>query len=275
LKLGIMLPNVLAPCSDDGKTAVSPKDLEAMSKLELRYLQARPEAFCNDDMEPTKAGEDALKRLAEFDLTIVGWCGYKPLIGKPEVVEAGVEHILRVIRFARQAAETSDRVRPTACSESGNPAQNPEIPYERKWSQIVDATRRIADAAERNGAVFAFEPTRANILDGSANTCKLIREVGSDRVKVLFDPANIVGDKDTLEGAVENLKPHIILAHAKDVILKGEKPEYPPAGKGELDYPRIFELLAPVETCNEIIIEYVRTPEQAHETIEFLRPFCE
>jgi len=268
-----MFPNVLA----DGKEAGLMDELKKMADAGLLYLQARPQAFADEDLSPTEEGREALAALDDLGIEIVGWCGYNPLIGKEEVVAKSIDNIKRSIQFAAAARDISNRARPTVFSESGNPAQHPDLPYETMWGQIVSAVGEIAAEAEKNGALFAFEPTRANILDSSATTAKLIQQVGSDHVKSLFDPANICGDKDTLEGAVETLKPYMILAHAKDVILKGEdgRPEYPPAGKGDLDYPRIFELIEPIDTCNEIIIEYVRTPEQAQETIKFLRQFCE
>ena len=268
-----MFPNVLADCKDAGLV----DELKKMADAALPYLQARPQAFADEDLVPTDEGKEALKALGDLGIEIVGWCGYNPLVGKDDAVAKSVDNIKRSIRFAAAAREISDKARPTVFSESGNPAQHPDLAYDHMWGQIVSAVKEIAVEAEKNDALFAFEPTRSNILDSSKTTVKLIQEVGSDRVKSLFDPANTCGDKDTLEAAVETLAPYMILAHAKDVILKGEgeRPEYPPAGKGDLDYPRIFELIEPIETCNEIIIEYVRTPEQAQETIAFLRQFCE
>ncbi|MEW6358075.1 MAG: sugar phosphate isomerase/epimerase family protein [Planctomycetota bacterium] len=273
MKLGIMFPNVLADCKETGLV----DELKKMADAGLYYLQARPQSFADGNLAPTPEGRDALNALGDLGIEIVGWCGYNPLIGKDDAVAKSVETIKKSIQFAAAAREISDKARPIVFSESGNPAQHSDLTYEHMWAQIVSAVKEIADEARKNDAIFAFEPTRANILDSSKTTVKLIREVGSDRVKSLFDPANICGDKDTIEGAVKTLKPYMILAHAKDVILKGEggRPEYPPAGKGDLDYPRIFDLLKPIETCREIIIEYVRTPEQARETIQFLRQFCE
>ena len=268
-----MFPNVLAPCTE--ATLIS--ELEAMADADLRYLQARPETFADADLVPTAAGRQALLELEGLGIEIVGWCGYRPLIGADDAVSKNVEHIRKCIRFAHAARELSDNVRPVVFSESGSPAQNPDLTYEQMWAQIVSAVGEIAEEAEKQDALFGFEPTRSNILDCSATTVRLLKEVGSGRVKSLFDPANTCGDKDTIEGAVETLAPYLILAHAKDVILKGpgEPPEYPPAGKGEIDYPRVFQLLEPIATCNEIIIEYVRSPEQARETVAFLRQFCD
>ena len=263
-----MFPNVLTESFDQTPSLID---------RGIRCLQARPESFCDDDMKLTSDGIDALRSLDAVDLEIAGWCAYKPLIGGDEDVQAGVAHIKRVIEAAAQARDVTAKAgSPRVMSESGNPASYPQFTDEEKWTQIVAATREIADCAEKHDVVFAFEPTRSNIIDSSGAAKRIIDEVGSDNVLVCYDAANIVGDKDTLDGSIETLGELIVLSHAKDVIIDEEgKPTYPSAGKGSLDYPRMFELLSAIETCSQIVIEYVRTPEQAEETIGFLKPFCE
>lgn len=268
MRLGIMYPNVLA------------KSIAEMGRMPERgcgCLQMRPELVADAQGALTAEGKDGLQALESQGVEIVAWCAYKPLIGPKEAVAANVDHIKKVIRLAAQAREISTCAdHALVCSESGNPASFPQFSSGDLWRQIVRATREIVACAEEHDVLFAFEPTRSNILDSSKTTRKIIEEVGSKNLGVCFDPANVVGDKDTLEGAVDNLKHHIRLAHAKDVTLAPDgKPTYPPAGKGSLDYKRIFELLDPIPTCNHIIIEYVRTPDEATETISFLKPFCD
>jgi sugar phosphate isomerase/epimerase len=269
MKLGIMYPNPLAK---------SLADLAAMPQHGCICLQMRPEVLADAQLRLTPEGREALKSLNSCGVEIVGWCAYRPLIGPKETVAASVEHIKKVIQLAAAAREISSRAsHALVASESGNPAPLlKQFDGAELWRQIVRATREITTCAEERGVLFAFEPTRSNILDSSKTTRKLIEEIGSKSLGVCFDPANTVGDKDTLEGAVDNLKQHIHLAHAKDVIIAADgKPTYPPAGKGSLDYRRVFQLLDPIPTCRHIVIEYVRTPQEATETIAFLKPFCE
>jgi sugar phosphate isomerase/epimerase len=48
----------------------------------------------------------------------------------------------------------------------------------------------------------------------------------------------------------------IFQGHAKDVIISGEKPVYPAAGQGELDYPHYVSLLRQ-HGVDALVIEYV------------------
>lgn len=268
MKLGIMFPNVLAESLDQ---------MASLTDLGIRCLQMRPEVLCDEEMKLTAEGTEALRALDGMDLEIAGWCAYKPLIGGDEIVAPGVAHIKRVIAVAAQAREVTAKAVPSrVMSESGNPVSYPQFSDDEKWAQIVAATGEIAACAEEHDVVFAFEPTRSNIIDSSKAAKRIIEEVGSDHVRICYDAANIVGDKDTLDGSISNLGELITLSHAKDVIIDDEgQPTYPSAGQGDLDYPRMFELLNSIATCKQIVIEYVRTPEQATETIEFLKPFCE
>ena len=263
-----MFPNVLA----DDISAIP-----SLADLGMRCLQVRPEVFCDEDMKPTQAGLAALRAMEDSGLELAGWCAYKPLIGGDEIVRPSVDHIKRVIDAAAHVRDAVGCAGPSrVMSESGNPASYPQFTEDEKWAQIVAATQEIAAHAEKRDVVFAFEPTRSNIIDSSAAAKRIIEQVGSDHVRVCYDAANTVGDKDTLDGSIEHLGDLIVLAHAKDVIIDDDgKPTYPSAGKGSLDYPRMIALLNEVETCTQIVIEYVRTPEQANETIEFLRPFCD
>lgn len=267
MQLGIMFPNVLAAGLDQ---------MASLADLGVSCLQVMPKAFCDDDLKLTPAGAEALRSLEHTALELAGWCAYRPLIGGDDVVRPGVDHIKQVIELAAQARDALGHAGPCrVMSESGNPASYPQFTDDEKWTQIVAATQEIAAHAEKHDVIFAFEPTRSNIIDSSGAAKRIIEQVGSDNVRVCYDAANIVGDKDTLEGSIHNLGELIVLAHAKDVIIDDDgKPSYPPAGEGSLDYPQMVALLDGVKTCKQIVIEYVRTPEQATETIAFLKPLC-
>ena len=269
MKLGIMFPNALAQGLDD---------MPSLAQHGIKCLQLRPEPFCDDELNLTERGKAALESLDDVGLEVAGWCAYKPLIGGEEIVRPGVDYIERVIEVAAAARDVTGKPGPArVMSESGNPASHPHLTDQEKWDEIVAATAEIAEHAEKHDVIFAFEPTRAHIISGSIAARHVIQDVGSDHIRVCYDAANIVGDRDTLEGSIRGLGQLITLSHAKDVILDpdGGKPTYPAAGKGNLDYPRMIELLDALPTCNQIVIEYVRTPEQAEETIAFLRPLCE
>src|SRR5207248_18517 len=94
----------------------------------------------------------------------------------------------------------------------------------------------LLPVAAEEGVAIGLEPSRAQVLKDTAAARRLLDEFGREQLKVMIDPANILG-LESLPEMFENARGAIFQGHAKDVILSGEKPVYPPAGQGQLDYP--------------------------------------
>jgi sugar phosphate isomerase/epimerase len=123
------------------------------------------------------------------------------------------------------------------------------------WDRLRAALDELLPIARAEGVAIGLEPSRAQVLKDTATAKALLDEFGAEDLKVMIDPANILG-LETLDEMFANVGPAIFQGHAKDVLLSGEKPTYPPAGKGEIDYPRYVRLLA--QHCvPALVIEYV------------------
>lgn len=131
------------------------------------------------------------------------------------------------------------------CSGTRNQASmwrpHPENGAPEAWRDVVASMRSAAAIAERHNVVMAFEPEVANVIDSAPRARRLIEEIGSPRLKVVFDGANIYhrGElprmRDILDEAFELLAGQIAFAHAKDLDRDGEAGHLA-AGKGRLDY---------------------------------------
>lgn len=140
------------------------------------------------------------------------------------------------------------------------------------WTEMVDQTGIMADAAARAGVVMAIEPETANVVDSPARAKSLIDAVRSPGLGVTFDPANFYypGDlkrmSETLESGFRHVGAHIALAHAKDVIAPpegGTHCHYRPAGQGILDYPLYLRLLEKSGYTNGLIMHSLSEAEIA------------
>ncbi len=93
--------------------------------------------------------------------------------------------------------------------------------------------------AEANDIDLGIEPELANVVSSAALARRLIDELGSKRVKIVFDAANLfetaprAEQKDIVSRAISLLADRIIIAHAKDRAADGT---FVAAGKGMLDY---------------------------------------
>ncbi|MGA1199953.1 MAG: TIM barrel protein, partial [Candidatus Latescibacterota bacterium] len=116
------------------------------------------------------------------------------------------------------------------------------------WRDLVVSMSQAAEIAEANNVVMAFEPEVANTVDSAKKARQLIDEVGSDRIKVVIDGANIYhkGElakmHDMLDEAFDLLAEDIVHAHAKDLDHDGEAGKLA-AGTGVLDYEYYMNLL--------------------------------
>lgn len=107
------------------------------------------------------------------------------------------------------------------------------------WGSMVKSMEQAIGIADKYDVYLGIEPEMANIVNSAAKARALIEQLGSKRIKIIFDPANLF-EQATLEeqhgivsDALDLLKDHIAIAHAKDRNPDGS---FATAGKGVLDY---------------------------------------
>ena len=137
----------------------------------------------------------------------------------------------------------------TLCTGTRDPAdmwkRHPENDSEAAWSDLVESMTEAAQIAERHGITIAFEPELANVIDSAAKARRLLDEIGSDRLKIVFDAANLIRPEELgqmtsiIDDALEILGPDIAMFHCKEISGTGEVGETAP-GKGVLDFNRLF-----------------------------------
>jgi sugar phosphate isomerase/epimerase len=259
-----MHPSVLAQGLDD---------LGRLAARGIAGVQVQPDLFVNEEGKFRRSRAETVKAFQAAGLEVAAWCAYRSLIGPEEEVAANVAAQKKIISLANRLRELAgEDACPIVCTGTGDPSAYPGDSPGVLWGQLEEAVGELAAyAAERNVCV-AIEPTRSHIVDSSVAARKLVDQVASKHLGVCFDPANICGDKDHLGRALNLLGDDIVLAHAKDVVFgpEGNVVDYPPAGKGQLDYAKFAELCSSLGSCRYLVLEYLRTPEQAEEAIAFV-----
>ncbi len=125
---------------------------------------------------------------------------------------------------------------------------------EASWDRIIQFGKKLADKAEKYDLTVAFEPYFLTQLSSAKRTKDFIKAVGSKRIGVQFDPANLLPN-NSLDEMFAQLAPHIVAIHAKDRKIGVHRGV--PAGQGDLDYTRFVELCQEYTPDLPIIIEYV------------------
>lgn len=139
----------------------------------------------------------------------------------------------------------------TLCTGTRNPddkwqnhAENDTL---RAWGALLQSMERAIKIAETHDVKLAIEPELANVVNSAAKAERLIRQLQSDRLKVVLDPANLFeqisseAQNRLISEAVECVADHLVMAHAKDRLPDGE---FTTAGKGVLNYRHYLQALS-------------------------------
>ena len=105
------------------------------------------------------------------------------------------------------------------------------------WHDLIDSMTIAVQIAETHDIYLGVEPELGNVVNGAVAARRLLDEMGSPRIRIVLDPANLFemsGDpRRVIAEAVDMLGPSIAMAHAKDRDAKGG---FVAAGTGVVDF---------------------------------------
>ena len=124
-------------------------------------------------------------------------------------------------------------------------------PAEREtaYTRLKDSVSRMAEKAEIENVQIGIEPVASHTLNTPALTRRLLDEVGSDKLRVIFDPVNLVlphtiQDQDNIFAEmIELLGNKIAAMHIKDTAIENGKKAWRKIGEGVINYKPIFDWL--------------------------------
>ena len=137
----------------------------------------------------------------------------------------------------------------TLCSGTRDPDDmwraHPANDGSEAWEDLLATLELLLQSAESVSVALGIEPETANVVSSAVRGRALLDAVGSERLRIVLDPANLVTpgtadrQEEILSEAFELLAPSIVQVHAKDVAEAG----HGAAGTGLLDYDLYFRLL--------------------------------
>lgn len=200
---------------------------------------------------------------------------YNMIHPNPEERKTGLRR-LGVLMAASHALGTNVI---TLCSGTRNTESmwrpHPDNYLPEAWTDVVTEMAKAAEMAEDHNVVIAFEPEVANVIDSAPKARKLLDEVKSPNLQVVFDGANIhhkgelPNQHRTISEAVELLAGKIVIAHAKDLDRDGEAGHLA-AGTGLLDYDHYLKSLKEVGFEGPLILHGL-SEDQVPGCVAFLR----
>lgn len=125
--------------------------------------------------------------------------------------------------------------------------------YEARYSRLVDSLGKLCAMADRYGVDVALEPCVLDVVPSAKRMADTIRQVGSPRMKVLLDPANLIANSSERD-MFDYLAPHVAYFHGKDRKVNDAYGRV--VGDGDIDWPLFLRLYHERTEGTPFILEY-------------------
>jgi sugar phosphate isomerase/epimerase len=225
---------VLAAVSDAGYSATQ-------FNLACAGLPSMPDAVPDETIGAIAKAADAT------GVSLVALSGtYNMAHPDPGVRDEG----LRKLRVVIEAAAALSIPLVTLCTGTRDPddqwVHHPDNADPSAWADMAREMEKALALAESYGVDLGIEPEQANIVTSAADAIRLVAEMGSRRLRIVLDPANLFEQATTAEAraivadAVERTAGHVAMAHAKDRSADGR---FATASQGVVDFANFIAQL--------------------------------
>ncbi len=126
--------------------------------------------------------------------------------------------------------------------------------YESDYSIFTDNLKYVLDMAEKSNAAIAFEPCVLDVVPSAKRTRDLIMQLGSDKLRILLDPANLIANSSE-EDMYFYLSDYLAYMHGKDRKINDAYGRN--LGEGDIDWKKYFSLYRKCSPDIPFILEYV------------------
>lgn len=231
-------------------------------------------AYCPDvsvnDTDRIRAIEAAFARHDVVIGEVGRWCN---------LLEADPEKRRQNLAKVTEGLALADAVGARCCVDiagSFNPTvwygPHPDNLSPRFFDAAVENARKIIDAVKPRRAKFCYEMMGWALPDSPESNLKLLQAVDRPAFAVHLDPCNLINspthfyrNTDLINACFDQLGPHIVSCHAKDlewvVEMNIHFREVIP-GKGELDYATFLRRLAELPGQPPLLLEHLSTAEE-------------
>lgn len=140
------------------------------------------------------------------------------------------------------------------------------------WADLCREMTFALDLADELGVDLGIEPEQANVVASADDARRLIAQMGSPRLRVVLDPANLFERadramaRDIVARASELLADRIAMAHAKD---RDEFGRFVAAGSGVVDFADFVARLRAAGFSGPLVTHGL-APEEAPSVATFL-----
>ena len=120
---------------------------------------------------------------------------------------------------------------------------------EKAFQTVKRTIRELADEAEKFGIIIGVENSVTLTIHTPERMKRLLEEVGSNNVQVLYDPIGfiradeIMNQDEIITRSIDLLGDRIAAVHVKDFVLENGERVIVPPGTGIMNFELLFKLL--------------------------------
>ena len=199
------------------------------------------------------------KKLIEcgFSVPVLG-CYINPIDEDAERLEQSLRRFEAFIQYASVFGAG------VVGTETGIAVSSDRSVYRKNYLRFVRNLERLLEKAEQFGVCIGIEPTRCGAVCSPQVVYQIIRDMGSDKIKVILDLSNMLAadtvsfQRKILDDSFELFGNRIQTVHLKDFNFVDGKKQFAAPCEGMMDIPHLFELLSGVREKPAIILDKLK-----------------
>jgi L-ribulose-5-phosphate 3-epimerase len=212
-------------------------------------------------------------RKNNIQIAVLG-CYINPIASDEEELKQSIARFKEHIRYARTFGCTIVATE-TGWLDKGWSSEKGNV-EEKTYNKIVDTVKELVQEAEKFGVFVGIEPVATHTINTPEKMKRLVDEVNSNNLQVVFDPVNLMtidnykNQEEIISKSLELFGDKIVAVHCKDFIVENGTLKTVMAGKGKLNYKPLAEYLIENKPFINCLLEDAQEPFM-EDGIKFLR----
>ncbi|MCM3763236.1 sugar phosphate isomerase/epimerase [Alkalihalobacillus oceani] len=199
------------------------------------------------DMEENEINHVA-QLLEDYKLPVAGISSHFDLITeetRAQSIELTKKQLLKLKKLGGEVAVGFSSFQPK------------EYSSEKTWDLLIDSVNQIVEFATEHNIKYAFEPNIGMVVHNTQTINRLIEAITRGKLYVTVDTANIMIEGDNISEFIKSTKDNIVHVHMKDGKGIPSDWEFPPIGKGNVDFKNVVSTLKEINYTEYLSVEYV------------------
>ena len=218
-------------------------------------------------------------KLEDIKIEVLG-CYIEPAIADAEKRKENVNIFCQNLKIAKELNIPIVGTETTALAEN---AEDPKSPTETEkgaaYLSLLESVCAMLEIAEQVGVDVGIEPVAGHTLFDAQTARRLLDEVNSKRLKIIFDPVNMLtssnirGQRAVFKNFFDLLGEDIAVLHVKDVELHNNQKQWREIGRGVVNYDFIFSRLRALGKSNIPLLREGATRESMNGDIYAIKEY--